>query len=238
MSRELAIAVQQRLVALGFKLGDTGPNRDGVDGVLGDVSLRAALAALPVAPAAAEPIAVQPGTRALAWGNVVDADFREGVYWIARQFEWGPQGPSDLMACMAWESDESFSPKKTNYAGSGAVGLIQFMPATAEALGTTTAALAAMTPVRQLGYVYLYFKQFSKIRGPNVTLSDLYMAILLPKYIGQPEDAVLFSGGVAYRQNSGLDANRDGRVTKLEASAKVLQKLQKGMQPPYVWAGA
>ena len=56
----------------------------------------------------------------------------------------------------------------------------------------------------------------------------MYMAILLPKYVGQPDDAVLFSGGVAYRQNAGLDTNRDGQVTKAEAAGKVAAKYNKG----------
>ena len=40
--------------------------------------------------------------------------------------------------------------------------------------------------------------------------------------------AVLFSGGIAYRQNAGLDANRDGQVTKAEAAGKVAAKYNKG----------
>jgi soluble lytic murein transglycosylase-like protein len=35
------------------------------------------------------------------------------------------------MACMAWESGRSFRPDVKNMAGSGATGLIQFMPTTA-----------------------------------------------------------------------------------------------------------
>lgn len=41
------------------------------------------------------------------------------------------------MAAMAFESGETFSPSIKNAAGSGAVGLIQFMPSTAKALGTS-----------------------------------------------------------------------------------------------------
>jgi soluble lytic murein transglycosylase-like protein len=39
---------------------------------------------------------------------------------------------------------------------SGATGLIQFMPNTATALGTSVAALKAMTNVQQLDWVYKY----------------------------------------------------------------------------------
>ena len=50
--------------------------------------------------------------------------------------------PNFLMAVMSFESGETFSPSIKNAAGSGAVGLIQFMPATAKQLGTSTQALA------------------------------------------------------------------------------------------------
>ena len=104
--------------------------------------------------------------------------------------DWLDVQPDNLMACMAWESAETFSPKVKNAAGSGAVGLIQFMPATARALGTTTTALAAMTVIEQLAYVKRYFQPY---RGRLRTLSDLYMAILWPRGIGKAESYVLWS---------------------------------------------
>jgi hypothetical protein len=171
----------------------------------------------------------------LPWGLKVDQSFRDGVGWIGDQFEWSPLQCGYLMACMAWESAETFSPDVKNAAGSGAVGLIQFMPSTAEGLGTSTEELSAMTALRQLGYVYLYLKQYRKLRGPRVTLSDLYMSILMPKYIGAPESAPVFTTGIAYRQNAGLDINHDHVVTKAEAAQKVSQKLVRGNQSQYLF---
>jgi hypothetical protein len=50
-----------------------------------------------------------------------------------------------------------------------ATGLIQFMPATAKGLGTTTDALKNMTAVEQLDYVYKYFKPYAgKIKYDNI----------------------------------------------------------------------
>ena len=57
------------------------------------------------------------------------------------------------MACMAWESGETFSPTIRNGAGSSMIGLIHFMPTTAKSLGTSTEALSKMTAVEQLDYV-------------------------------------------------------------------------------------
>lgn len=168
----------------------------------------------------------------LAWGAHVSAEFRERVWRMCDQFGWGPEQPSDLMAAMAFESAETFAPDVRNAAGSGAVGLIQFMPLTAHAMGTTTLRMMAMSAVEQLDSVERYFRPYhTRVR----TLSDLYMAILLPSYVGAPEDAVLFWTGTAYRQNSGLDSNHDGKITKAEAAAHVLAKRTRGMQPGFVF---
>lgn len=233
MSNMTAMRVQIALKRLGYDLGVTGPQKDGVDGQLGEASLQAILAALRGGDVTAP---VDDG-RSLAWGRRVSAGFRDGVWWICDQLGWDSKAGADgLMSCMAWESDESFDPGKRNYAGSGATGLIQFMPTTAVQLGTTVDALAAMTAERQLGFVYLYFKQFRAMRGPAITLADMYMAILMPRYIGMPMDTPIFSGvGVQYRQNSGLDSNRDGKVTKQEAAAKVYLKLERGRLPDNRW---
>lgn len=139
------------------------------------------------------------------------------------------------MACMAFESGETFSPSVRNAAGSGAIGLIQFMPATVMGLGTTVQALASMSAVEQLDYVRDYFKPY---RSRLHTLSDLYMAILWPKGIGRPEDFVLWNKGTSpttYRQNAGLDGNADHDITKAEAAAKVQAKLDRGRQPQFLW---
>ena len=43
---------------------------------------------------------------------------------------------ADLMAVMSFETGGTFNPGIRNAAGSGATGLIQFMPSTAAGLGT------------------------------------------------------------------------------------------------------
>lgn len=172
--------------------------------------------------------------RKLAWGAKVSPAFRDKVFEISEALQINPD---HLMACMAWESNETFSPSVKNMAGSGATGLIQFMPTTARGMGTSTAALAAMTAVQQLEWVRTYFKPYS---GRLVTLGDLYMAILWPRGIGKPDNYVLWSKATkptTYAQNAGLDANRDGSITKSEAAAKVYAKLEKGRTAKYIWEG-
>lgn len=139
------------------------------------------------------------------------------------------------MACMAFESGETFSPSIYNAAGSGAVGLIQFMPSTARALGTAPGNLAALSAVDQLDWVEKYFQPY---KGRLKTLSDVYMAILWPAAVGKPESSPLWSQAerpTTYRQNAGLDANKDGVITKAEAASKVQSKLERGRKPEFLW---
>lgn len=163
--------------------------------------------------------------REIAWGARVSPLFRERVWWIADQLELDPD---DLMACMAWESGETFSPSVKNAAGSGATGLIQFMPSTAMKLGTSTGKLAKMTAEDQLNYVYKYFRPFA---GRLNNLGDIYMAILWPKGVGKPDSYVLWDKGempTTFRQNAGLDVDKNGKVTRAECLSKIKQKLTKG----------
>jgi hypothetical protein len=165
----------------------------------------------------------------IAWGAKVDAAFRHRAIAVCNALSI----PVDfLMSAMAFESAEKFSPSVKNAAGSGAVGLIQFMPSTATALGTTTDKLAAMTAVQQLDYVGKYF---APKKDRLQSLEDVYMAILYPAAIGWPSSAALFTGrSITYRQNKGLDANRDGTITVHEAAASVAAKFRKGIQPGYL----
>ena len=103
-------------------------------------------AAAPVEPAPTPAV-----RRAIAWGQKVSEVFRERVWWICDTLGFDPD---DLMACMAWETGRTFRADIKNAAGSGATGLIQFMPATAKALGTSTAELAKMSAEDQLNYDY------------------------------------------------------------------------------------
>ena len=167
----------------------------------------------------------------MAWGSKVSSTFRERVLWIAEALG---VHPDYLMACMAWESGETFRPDIKNAAGSGATGLIQFMPTTARALGTTVQQLALMTPEDQLNYVYKYFRPFA---GRLNNLGDVYMAILWPKGVGKDDSYVLFDRSktpTTFRQNAGLDVNKDGKVTRAECLVKINQKLGKGRRPEYV----
>jgi LysM repeat protein len=186
-------------------------------------------AAPPSPNAAAGPATPKSGADArpaIAWGKKVSPEFKRKVIEIAKGL--GTE-PDYLMAAMAFESGETFSPSVKNGAGSGATGLIQFMPKTAMTLGTTTADLAKMSAEQQLDYVEKYFAPY---RGKLSTIDDVYMAILYPAALGKEHSHVLFDKEhkkKAYKQNAGLDADHDGKITKAEASHHVRNKLKKGM---------
>lgn len=130
-----------------------------------------------------------------------------------------PQG--SLLAVMKFETGGTFDPGVKNKAGSGATGLIQFMPSTAKSLGTSTDALARMSAEDQLDYVEKYFQPY---KGRMKDLKDAYMAVLYPKAVGKPEWYPLFRQDqqpTAYRQNAGLDRDKKGMVTVGDALAAV-----------------
>jgi Transglycosylase SLT domain len=139
-----------------------------------------------------------------------------------------PQG--SLLAVMRFETGGTFDPGVKNKAGSGATGLIQFMPKTAKGLGTSTEALAKMSAEDQLDYVEKYFQPY---KGKMGTLKDAYLAVLYPKAIGKPEWYPLFRQDqqpTAYSQNAGLDRDKKGMVTVGDALAAVQRRGGEG--PP------
>lgn len=129
--------------------------------------------------------------------------------------------PNWLMFLMGFETGWTFSPSIKN-PNSSATGLIQFLESTANDLGTTTAQLKLMSAEDQLDYVYKYLKQKGKKFG---SYHDLYLAIIYPAAIGQPDTYELDS--VSSMSNLGFDVNKDKKVTvgeiKQSLDAKVKQ---------------
>lgn len=209
---------QQKLKDLGFYEGKV----DGIWGPLSQAALEASRGEKVVSPAF--------DTTRIIWGKKVSKEFILKVRDIAKKLQMPTEGANWLMACMAFETGETFSPTIKNGAGAPYYGLIQFGDAAAKDAGTTVAALLKMTAEQQLDYVYNFFKPYT---GKIKTLSDCYMRILWPAAVGKPEDYVIFDQAVrptAYVQNKGLDINKDGKVTKAECAAKVQQKYERGQQ--------
>lgn len=153
-------------------------------------------------------------------GNGYGPEFLNKVKQIAQRLHCNYK---DLLGLMNAESGINAKAKNK---GSSATGLIQFMESTAKAMGTTTAALAAMSPVQQLDYVEKCIQMSKRIAGypENATLSagDLYALIFLPARAKQ--SVVASAGDGYYAANKGLDANKDGKITKDELGQRVINK--------------
>jgi hypothetical protein len=123
-----------------------------------------------------------------------------------------------LMAVMYSES--RFNPAVSNFKGSGAVGLIQFMVPTVKELNVRMGTklymkdIMAMSAVEQMDLVAEYFQTIRERYGEYESLTDFYLAVLYPKARRQPSFYKLYSKPAkAYQMNAGLDENRDGKVT-------------------------
>lgn len=128
--------------------------------------------------------------------------------------------PSLVAACMKVETGGTFSPSIRN-PFSNATGLIQFMPNTARAMGTTVDDLARMSATKQLDYVKRYFAPYASRIRPNVP-GDYYLAVFWPAAIGRPADYVITTSGTSvYDQNRGLDRDGDGRITVGDVTATI-----------------
>ena len=165
----------------------------------------------------------------LIWGNKVSCKFRKKVVAIAKEL-W----PNDfknmannLMAVFAWETGETFKPDVPNRAGSGATGLIQFMPDKVETYFGHKATMetvpnyfnskdaklhnlprskefAQMKAEDQLDYVKKYFEDQ---KGKKLDFVDFYLQVLFPVSSGKPAHIVF--GTEKYRDEIGLPTDSD-----------------------------
>lgn len=128
--------------------------------------------------------------------------------------------PDWLMFVMWFETGRNLNHKAVNPI-SGATGLIQFMPATARSLGTTTDELKKMTNVQQLDYVKKYLTPY---KGRMKDWLDVYCAVFYPVLIGKPDNYVIDRPIVA-KQNPIFDINKDGKIHKYEIRAALLKTI-------------
>ena len=133
--------------------------------------------------------------------------------------------PDWLATIIDFETGGTCSTTQKNAAGSGATGLIQFMPSTAKnLLGTSTPEeamqkLEAMSFPEQMKLVERYFAPHA---GKMKSLSDTYLAVLYPAFIGASDEAVMGrAGSVIYTQNAGFDSAHKGYITKADITSRI-----------------
>jgi hypothetical protein len=130
---------------------------------------------------------------------------------VAKYFDIRPEWLANLIN---FESGGTFNPAITN--SIGATGLIQFMPTTAEGLGTSTTELRKMNFQQQMKYVKKYIYNFYKTKGwidkngnpikNKIKQIDLFMIIFYPKSVGNEEYP--FPSNVV-RANAGISTPKD-----------------------------
>lgn len=130
--------------------------------------------------------------------------------------------PDDLMAIIKSESGFSTTAKNK----SGATGLIQFMPSTAEDLGTTTDALAKMSDSEQMDYVEKYLlrakKQAKFSDDKSLSGGELYGIIFMPGKMRNGDGVLATRGTKAFSQNEkALNVNGGDTITVADLDARV-----------------
>src|SRR5512144_2546397 len=111
--------------------------------------------------------------------------------------------PVAVATVIEFESARTWSPSVKN-PKSSAVGLIQFMPDTAKALGTSSAELAQMSFAQQLAFVVTHFRNVGIARLKR--LVDYYAAVFWPAAVGTDDAHVIAKAGTAaYESNKALD---------------------------------
>jgi peptidoglycan hydrolase-like protein with peptidoglycan-binding domain len=153
----------------------------------------------------------------------VTTEFLNGVENMAQRLGTRPEY---ILSVMSFETGGTFDPAKRN--GIGATGLIQFLPGTAEGLGTSTDRLAQMSSTEQLRYVEKYFDQ-PNFRGRLGSLEGLYTAVLSGRARQNSNDVLFTRGTRAYEQNP-LDWNNDGNITAGEAVTPVAARMFGGVR--------
>jgi hypothetical protein len=105
------------------------------------------------------------------------------------------------------------------------------MPATAVSLGTSTAALKAMSNVEQLEYVrkYLYPYRY-KIKS----YADLYMSIFFPAALGKSENWIIKASNLSAEKvasaNRIFDLDSNGILTVSEVREAFLRRVPESLR--------
>lgn len=103
-----------------------------------------------------------------------------------------------------------------------ATGLIQFMPKTAEYLGTTTTQLSKMSFIEQFYYIEKYISYYKNISS----YEDLYLAVFFPVALNKSDYYIIGKSppnnksykNMNFREktyvlNKAMDVNKDGLIT-------------------------
>lgn len=132
--------------------------------------------------------------------------------------------PDWLATVISFETAGSFSPNILNAAGSGAFGLIQFMPSTARGILKTETSEEAV----RIGRGMSFEEQLEKMvipyfRGRTMrNLNDVYLQVFYPAAAGKSDEYIVGSDPSAvYRQNKVFDKEGKGYITRSDITRTI-----------------
>lgn len=132
--------------------------------------------------------------------------------------------PDWLATVISFETAGTFSPSIPNAAGSGAFGLIQFMPATAKGLLKTATTDEAV----RIGSNMSFEEQLEKMVIPYFkgrtmkNLNDVYLQVFYPAAANKADTYVVGADPSAvYRQNKVFDKDGKGYVTRADITRTI-----------------
>jgi Transglycosylase SLT domain len=166
-------------------------------------------------------IAKLPGIGRLSEGDLA------ALFRAAEELKVSPDGLASIIS-----QESGFRPAIQN-PNTNATGLIQFIPSTAKALGTTVEALKGMTFQQQLPFVIKFYKG-SRCLGFSV--GRLYLCTFCPAVMDQPDEVIIARKDLdekgpcgnqakVYAQNIGLDLEKDGLITVGDVRLSVERRL-------------
>ncbi len=132
--------------------------------------------------------------------------------------------PDWLATVISFETAGTFSPSIVNRAGSGAFGLIQFMPQTAKnILGAATTDEAVSRGMRMSFSEQMQKMVVPYFRGRVMkSLEDVYLAVFYPAAMNKAGSWVIGTApGAVYRQNAGFDKSNKGYITRADVTSKL-----------------
>jgi hypothetical protein len=156
-----------------------------------------------------------PGIEKVSKANLVALD--KAAKKIGIPVDW-------LATVISFETGGSFDPAQPNRAGSGATGLIQFMPSTAAAILKIKDPHLAQFMTKKMSFaeqlekmVVPYFKG-----GVYNTLNDVYLKVFYPAAMNKAANYVVGSAPSAvYNQNAGFDRDNKGYITRSDITRTI-----------------